>query len=49
MYHAFRPMSRQLTAATAPPKNIVLAVTLIALLAYLLITYLPVLQKAFLI
>ena len=41
--------SRNRTAKARRVKNIVLAVTLIALLAYLLVTYLPVLQKAFLI
>jgi len=41
--------SRNRTAKARRVKNIVLAVTLIALLAYLVVTYLPVLQKAFLI
>ena len=41
--------SRKRTAKARRIKNIVLAVVLAGLAAYLLITYLPVLQKAFLI
>ena len=41
--------SRLRTAKARRIKNIVLAAVLVALAAYLIITYLPVLQKAFMI